>query len=76
MKHVGKLQAAICLLVVVGFFGVLWLLIHTVVPDGMKEVLLVMLGALATNFGYAVQFALKARTDELLAAMKPPDGTH
>lgn len=74
MKHVGKLQAAIALLVIAGFFGVLWTLIHTTVADGMKEVLLVMVGALASKFGDVVMWALKARTDELLASSQPGGG--
>lgn len=71
MKHIGKLQAAVTVLVIVGFFGVLWTLIHHTVADGMKEVLLVMVGVLASNFGDVVKFVLRARTDELLASSTP-----
>jgi hypothetical protein len=74
MPHLGKLQALVSLLVIVGFFGVLWTLIHTTVAEGMKEVLLVMVGALASKFGDVVMWALKARTDELLANATPPSG--
>ena len=73
MKHLGKLQAAVTVLVVAGFLGCLWTLIHTTVADGMKEVLLVMVGTLAAKFGDVVMYVLKARTDELLAAATPPE---
>lgn len=73
MKHIGKLQAAVTVLVLCGFFGVLWTLIHTSVAEGMKEVLLVMVGTLAAKFGDVVTFVLKARTDELLASSTPVD---
>lgn len=76
MKHLGKLQAAVVLVVVVGFFATLSALIYAIrndVPPGMKEVLLIMVGVLGAEFGHCVQFALKARTDELLAASRPPE---
>lgn len=73
MKHIGKLQATVTLLVIIGFFGVLWTLIHTTVADGMKEVLLVMVGTLAAKFGDVVTFVVKARTDELLATSAQPE---
>jgi hypothetical protein len=73
VPHIGKLQAAVTLLVIAGFFGVLWTLIHTSVAEGMKEVLLVMVGSLASKFGDVVMFVLKARTDELLAASVPTE---
>lgn len=77
MKHVGKLQAAVVIIVVLGFFATLAALIYAItkdVPPGMKEVLLIMVGVLGAEFGHVVQFAIKARTDELLAASKPGDG--
>jgi len=75
MKHLGKLQAAVVLLVIIGFFLTLSALIFAIksdVPSGMKDVLLLMVGALAAKFGDAVQFVLKARTDELLASSVQP----
>lgn len=75
MKHTGKLQAAVVILVILGFFGVIAALLHVLasdVPAGMKEVLLIMCGALCSEFAHAVQFALKARTDELLASGSQP----
>lgn len=78
MKHVGKLQAAVVILVVLGFFatlgGLIWAYLFAKagdVPPGLKEVLLIMVGVLGAEFGHCVQFSLKARTDELLAAAAP-----
>lgn len=75
MKHTGKLQAAVVVLVILGFFGVIAALLKVLqsdVPAGMKEVLLIMCGALCAEFAHVVQFALKARADELLATGTQP----
>ena len=74
MPHLGKLQATIVIMVVLGFFATLASLIYAIrndVPPGMKEVLLIMVGVLGAEFGHCVQFVLKARTDELLASSLP-----
>jgi hypothetical protein len=40
----------------------------------LREVLLLVVGALVSKFGDVVTFAVKARTDELLASATPPPG--
>lgn len=54
------MQAVFSLLVVAGFFGALWLLftINTDLPPGVREVLLVLIGALSREFGNVGSFWL------------------
>lgn len=54
------MQSIFSLLVVAGFFGALWLLFSTSTdfPVGVREVLLVLIGALSREFGNVGSFWL------------------
>ena len=49
MKHTGKIQALIALIILAGFFATLFFMIRANVdPGGMRDALLVMVGSLGT----------------------------
>ena len=49
MRHVGKIQALIAILILGGFFGTLYFMIRANVdPGGMRDALLIMVGSLGT----------------------------
>ena len=74
MKHTGKVQGAIAFMVLVGFFGILYLLITSKIePSGMRDALLIMVGTLAGMSTSIVSYYFgsssgSARKDEIRAA--------
>lgn len=57
MKHLGKVQAALAILIVLGFFACIAALLFAPPPnDTMRDTLLVMVGALGAAFGAIVQY--------------------
>ena len=49
MKHTGKVQALIAILILGGFFATLYFMIRSnVEPGGMRDALLIMVGSLGT----------------------------
>lgn len=74
MKHTGKVQGAIAFLILLGFFVVLYALIESKVEaGGMRDALLIMVGALAAMCTSVVNYYFgsssgSARKDEIRAA--------
>lgn len=72
MRHTGKVQGAIAFVILVGFFSVLYALIQAKVEaGGMRDALLIMVGALAAMSTSVVNYYFgsssgSARKDELL----------
>ena len=56
VKTKSKVPAALSLTITVGFFGVLYVMLLGGVPEGEKDVLLVMLGALGTAWANVCQY--------------------
>lgn len=74
MKHLGKMQAAIALAVVVGFLAGCYLVwFYPPADPGVRDVALLMLGALAGQFVAVVQwhFGSSAGSAQKTAAMLP-----
>lgn len=73
MKHTGKVQGAIAFLILSGFFVVLYALINSKVEaGGMRDALLIMVGALAAMSTSVVNYYFgsssgSARKDEIRA---------
>ena len=73
MKHTGKVQGAIAFLILAGFFVVLYALIQSKVEaGGMRDALLIMVGALAAMCTSVVNYYFgsssgSARKDEIRA---------
>lgn len=74
MKHVGKVQAAIAAAVILGFLAGCWVVwFHAPADGSVRDVALLMLGALAGQFVAVVQWyfgssAGSARKDAALVA--------
>lgn len=77
MKHTGKVQGAIAFLILCGFFLVLYALINSKVEaGGMRDALLIMVGALAAMCTSVVNYYFgsstgSARKDEIRAMEAP-----
>lgn len=56
MKHTGKVQAFLGIVITAGFFGVLWLLMTLEGNGNMRDALLIMVGALGAAFGAIVNY--------------------
>lgn len=73
MKHTGKVQALIALIILAGFFATLYFMIRSNVdPGGMRDALLVMVGSLGTMATSIVGYYFgsssgSARKDEIMA---------
>ena len=73
MRHTGKVQGAIAFLILLGFFVVLYSLITSrVEAGGMRDALLIMVGALAAMCTSVVNYYFgsssgSARKDEIRA---------
>ena len=74
MKHTGKVQATIALAILIGFFVALYLLINSKVDaGGMRDALLIMVGALSAMATSIVNYYFgsssgSAAKNELLAS--------
>lgn len=74
MKHTGKVQGAIAFIILTGFFVILYALITSKVDaGGMRDALLIMVGALAAMCTSVVNYYFgsssgSARKDEIRAA--------
>lgn len=80
MKHLGTVQAALAATIVAGFFGVIGLLIFHPGETGMRDALLILVGALGAAFGAVIQFYFgsssgSAKKDQLLADRAATGGT-
>lgn len=76
MKHTGKVQAALALLILTGFFAAIWLAMTREVTASMRDALLILIGSLGAAFGAVVNYYFgsssgSAKKDELLSR----DGT-
>lgn len=72
MRHLGAVQASLAAAIVAGFFGVIGLLIFHKGETGMRDALLILVGALGAAFGAVIQFYFgsssgSAKKDQLLA---------
>lgn len=56
MRHTGKVQAFLGIVITAGFFGVLWLLMTLEGHGNMRDALLIMVGALGAAFGAIVNY--------------------
>lgn len=56
MKHLGKVQAAIAFLVIVGFYSAIWLAMTREVTASMRDALLILIGSLAAAFGGVIGY--------------------
>ena len=70
--HTIAIQAALAGIVTLGFFGVLALLVFAKIDAGIKDPLLILLGALSAAFGALMNYYFgsssgSAKKDELMA---------
>jgi membrane protein DedA with SNARE-associated domain len=78
MRHLGKVQAFLALLVCAGFFAAIWLTMKNDVDSSMRDALLILVGNLATCFGAVVNYYFgsssgsQQKTD-LLSSKNPDD---
>ena len=56
MKHLGKVQGAVAFVVLVGFFGCIWLVVEREVSGFMRDALLILIGNLAAAFMAVVNY--------------------
>jgi drug/metabolite transporter (DMT)-like permease len=56
MPHLGKVQAALAVAVLVGFFGCIWLVMSHEVQASMRDALLILIGSLGASFGSVVSY--------------------
>lgn len=54
MRHLPR--AFVGLLVIVGFFGALWFVLHSTRDTPMKDALLILVGTLGAKFGTVVDW--------------------
>ena len=78
MKHLGKVQGAVAFVVLVGFFGCIWLVVEREVSGFMRDALLILIGnAITPGKGYREgPFVSQAELRELLghdATLSPSD---
>lgn len=77
MRHTGKVQVALAVLAIAGFFGLIYLLIYTEPPAGVRDAMLVLVGAVAGGYSTVLNYYFgsssgSARKDEILAAKELP----
>jgi drug/metabolite transporter (DMT)-like permease len=77
LKRLGFMQSVLALLVVVAFFGCIWLVMRHEVQQSMRDALLILIGALAAAFGNIINYYFgsskgSADKNELLAGKEPP----
>lgn len=77
MRHTGKVQVALAILAISGFFGLIYLLIYTEPPPGVRDAMLVLVGAVAGGYSTVLNYYFgsssgSARKDELLAGTQNP----
>lgn len=77
MRHLGKIQGALAILVVLGFMGVHGLLVYAPPPaSGMRDALMQMIGTLGTGFGLVLGYyfgsssSSRAKDDMLAVALR------
>lgn len=57
MRHLGKMQAALAVLITLGFFGALALVYLIPAPDGVaRDAVLILIGALGARWGTVVDW--------------------
>ena len=76
MKHLGKVQGAVAFVVLVGFFGCIWLVVEREVSGFMRDALLILIGNLAAAFMAVVNYYVgsssgSAQKNQLLAEKVP-----
>ena len=76
MRHLGKVQGAIAFVVLVGFFGCIWLVVEREVSGFMRDALLILIGNLAAAFMAVVNYYFgsssgSAQKNQLLAQKEP-----
>ncbi len=76
MKHLGKVQGAVAFVVLVGFFGCIWLVVEREVSGFMRDALLILIGNLAAAFMAVVNYYFgsssgSAQKNQLLAEKAP-----
>ena len=76
MKHLGKVQGAVAFVVLVGFFGCIWLVVEREVSGFMRDALLILIGNLAAAFMAVVNYYFgsssgSAQKNQLLAEKGP-----
>jgi hypothetical protein len=75
--HTGKIQAALAIVVTVGFFVVLYLIMKENVDRTMRDALLIMIGALGAGFAQVLSFYFgsstgSAQKNAIIAAREAP----
>ncbi len=78
MKHLGKVQAFLALVVTAGFFGCVWLVIEKEVSGNMRDALLILIGNLSGAFLAIITYYFgsssgSAQKNLLLAEKEPSD---
>lgn len=76
MRHLGKVQAAIAFLVIVGFYAAIWMAMTREVTASMRDALLILIGSLAAAFGGVIGYYFgsssgSAAKNQLLADKEP-----
>ena len=56
MRHLGKVQGLIAILVLVGFFACIWMVVERKVDGTMRDALLILIGNLAAAFMAVVNY--------------------
>lgn len=57
MRHLGKMQAALAVLITLGFFGALALVYLIPAPDGVaRDAVLILIGALGARWGTVIDW--------------------
>lgn len=76
MKHLGKVQGLIAFLVMLGFFGCIWLVVKFEVSGFMRDALLILIGNLAAAFMAVVNyyFGSSSGSAQKTALMAPKEG--
>jgi hypothetical protein len=76
VRHTGKVQGALAFAIVAGFFVTLYMLTKVDVASGMRDALLIMVGALGAGLGNVLNYYFGSSSgsqskDRLLAEKEP-----